>query len=230
MKTLGAEDDKNSKTKKGKEKPTFEEWKTCDALLTSEMALTAVMLSNTYEEAIRLAISMGGDSDTIAAMAGSVAAQLYGIPEALIKKALVFLPSEMIEVINKFEGSDFKPTGIKPPKVSRWCNKDIVVYGAGPKGEKNDEDGKYETIRGARMQAHPIPTIGKSLEEIQEGVKAFIEEAKKNPDKRYIVHKVGYHKAGYTLQQIAPFFKEAVELNNVLLPEDMLNELTKGME
>lgn len=227
---LAAKDRENSKTKKGKEKTTFEEWKTCDAMLSAEMAITAVMLSNTYEEAIRLAISMGGDSDTIAALAGSIAAQMYGIPEALIKKALVFLPSEMIEVINKFEGNDFQPTGIKPPKISRWCKKDIVVYGAGPENEKNDEDGKYETIRGARMQAHPIPTIGKSLDEIQEGVKAFIEEAKKNPEKRYIVHKVGYNKAGYTLQQIAPMFKDAVGLKNVLLPEDMFNELTKRTE
>ena len=228
---LAAEDRENSK-KKGKDKPTFEEWKTCDALLSSEMALTAVMYSNTYEEALRLAISMGGDSDTIAAMAGSVAAQLYGIPEALIKKALVFLPSEMIDVINEFEGSDFQPTGIKPPKVSRWREEDIIVYGQDEKGEKN-EDGNWEVFGKSnyhKKQGYPIPTIGKSLDEIQESVKKFIEEAKEHPEDRYIVHKVGYHKAGYTVQQIAPFFKDTIGLKNVLLPEDMFNELTKESE
>lgn len=228
---LAAEDRENSK-KKGIDKPTFEEWKTCDALLSSEMALTAVMYSTTYEEALRLAISMGGDSDTIAAMAGSVAAQLYGIPEALIKKALVFLPSEMIDVINEFEGSDFQPTGIKPPKVSRWRGEDIIVYGQDEKGEKN-EDGNWEVFGKSnyhKKQGYPIPTIGKSLDEIQEGVKKFIEVAKANPDNRYIVHKVGYHKTDYTLQQIAPFFKEAVGMKNILLPEPMFNELTKQDE
>lgn len=81
---------------------------------------------------------------------------------------------------------------------------------------------------GARMKGYPIPTIGKSLDEIQKGVAKFIKVAKKHPKNRYIVHKVGYHKAGYTLQQIAPFFSEAVGLKNVLLPEDMLNELKEA--
>ena len=96
--------------------------------------------------------------------------------------------------------------------------------------KKRDEDGHYVTKRGAHMKGHPIPTIGKSLDEIQEGVKKFIKEAKAHPENRYLVHKVGYHKTGYTLQQIAPMFKDAVGMKNVLMREDMLNELLKESE
>ena len=45
---------------------------------------------------------------------------------------------------------------------------------------------------------------------------------------RFHVRKVGYDKAGYALQQIAPFFKDAVDLKNVLLPEDMLNVIKES--
>lgn len=68
--------------------------------------------------------------------------------------------------------------------------------------------------------------IGKSLDEIKQGVNTFIQQAKEHPERRYYhVRKVGYHKAGYTVQQIAPMFKEAVGLKNVLLPEAILKEL-----
>ena len=68
-------------------------------------------------------------------------------------------------------------------------------------------------------------TIGKTLEEIKSGVEAFITYAKQNPSKRFHVRKVGYDKAGYTVEQIAPLFNGAKELTNVLLPKEMLNVL-----
>jgi len=201
-----------------------------DAALSCPMAIVAVLHANSTEEAIRLAVSMGGDSDTTGAMAGSIAAQLFGIPEALVMRCLVFLPSEMIDVINEFESSDFKPTGITPPRVQHWTKEEYVVYGDASQGQRG-EDGKAETVfsRFNRnpVKGYPIPTIGKNLDEIQASVSAFIEHAKAHPERRFHVRKVGYHKAGYTIQQIAPLFKDAVGLKNILLPEDMLNELTK---
>jgi ADP-ribosylglycohydrolase len=59
--------------------------------------------STDFESAIRLAISLGGDSDTIGAMTGGIAAAYYGIPHKLAKKALDYLTEDMIEVIVKFE-------------------------------------------------------------------------------------------------------------------------------
>ena len=72
---------------------------------------------------------------------------------------------------------------------------------------------------------YAIPTIGKSIEEIQEGVYVFIEYAKNNPDMRFHVRKVGYDKAGYTVEQIAPLFSEARAVKNILLPQSMIDAL-----
>ena len=59
--------------------------------------------ANSFEEAIRYAVAVGGDSDTIGAIVGSIAEGLYEIPEEIISKALNYLPDEMVEVIRKFD-------------------------------------------------------------------------------------------------------------------------------
>ncbi len=58
-------------------------------------AIEAFLEGNSYEDVIRLAISIGGDSDTIAAIAGSMAEIIYPIPEALREEALGKLPDDI---------------------------------------------------------------------------------------------------------------------------------------
>lgn len=59
--------------------------------------------STDFESAIRLAVSIGGDSDTIAAITGSMAEAAYGIPDWMVEKAMTYLPDDMKQVINKFK-------------------------------------------------------------------------------------------------------------------------------
>lgn len=59
--------------------------------------------STDFESAIRLAVSIGGDSDTIAAIIGSIAEAYYGIPQHIQVKASGYLPKEMQDVIIKFK-------------------------------------------------------------------------------------------------------------------------------
>lgn len=195
------------------------------ATLSCPMAIMAFLMGNNYEEAIRYSLIMGGDADSIACMAGSIAAQVYGVPQQLVNDALVYLPLEMIEVLNTFEpDNNFVPTGITPPEISKWTERgEIIVYG---KGDEENEDGVNETIL-TRFNTHPregygIHTIGKTLDEIREGVDTFIAHAKQHPDLRFHTRKVGYDKAGYTLEQIAPLFKGAKDVKNILLPKEMI--------
>ncbi len=58
--------------------------------------------SESFEDAIRLAVSIGGDSDTIAAMVGGIAEAYYGIPEDIEVQAGRFLPEEFKAVIKRF--------------------------------------------------------------------------------------------------------------------------------
>lgn len=77
---------------------TFNE--TCQ--VTVPQAIVCFIESTDFESAIRLAVSIGGDSDTIAAMTGSIAEAYYGIPENIERKALSLLTPEIKTVIKKF--------------------------------------------------------------------------------------------------------------------------------
>ena len=58
---------------------------------------------NSYEDVIRKAVSLGGDADTQACIAGSIAEAYYGMPEELLRKANDYLPDSMAEVVMSFE-------------------------------------------------------------------------------------------------------------------------------
>ena len=60
--------------------------------------------SENFEDAIRNAISIGGDSDTIAAITGSVAEAYYGIPASIRDQALTYLDEYLRSILNEFEG------------------------------------------------------------------------------------------------------------------------------
>jgi len=66
-------------------------------------AIIAFLESTDFESAIRLAISLGGDSDTIACITGGIAEAFYGeIPENIIENSLRVLPAEFIKTIEEF--------------------------------------------------------------------------------------------------------------------------------
>ena len=56
-----------------------------------------------YEDCLRNAVSLGGDSDTQAAIAGSIAEYHFGIPEALRNKGLKYLTPDLLQILNDFE-------------------------------------------------------------------------------------------------------------------------------
>ena len=66
-------------------------------------ALKAFFESSGFEDAIRNAISIGGDSDTIAAITGSVAQAYYGIPNEIRETALQYLDGSILETLTVFE-------------------------------------------------------------------------------------------------------------------------------
>ena len=59
--------------------------------------------STGFEDAIRNAISIGGDSDTLAAITGGVAGAYYGVPEALSRVARGYLDARLRGILERFE-------------------------------------------------------------------------------------------------------------------------------
>jgi type I restriction enzyme M protein len=66
-------------------------------------ALKAFLESAGFEDAIRNAVSIGGDSDTIAAITGALAGVYYGVPRELARKAAGYLPRSLLKVVESFE-------------------------------------------------------------------------------------------------------------------------------
>lgn len=64
-------------------------------------AIFTFLESNSFEETIRNAISIGGDTDTIACIAGSLAESYYGIPEELLEQVKPYLKDYMKELLDK---------------------------------------------------------------------------------------------------------------------------------
>jgi len=69
---------------------------------TVPVALWIVLNSTSFEDAIRKAVSLGADADTLGAITGSIAEALWGIPEWMKEKALSYLPDDMKDVLNEF--------------------------------------------------------------------------------------------------------------------------------
>lgn len=70
--------------------------------ITVPQAISCFLEAKDFEETIRLVISIGGDSDTIAAIAGSIAESYYLIPENIKNQALAFIPGDMRIIVDQF--------------------------------------------------------------------------------------------------------------------------------
>ena len=70
---------------------------------TVPQAIIAFLESTDFEDAIRNAISLGGDSDTLAAITGSIAEAVYGIPEAIREDAWSYLDEPLREVCRRWD-------------------------------------------------------------------------------------------------------------------------------
>lgn len=82
-------------------RPSYEFNESCQD--TVPQALEAFFESKNFEDAIRNAISIGGDSDTLAAITGGIAEAYYGIPTEIRKHALTFLDERLLKILVEFE-------------------------------------------------------------------------------------------------------------------------------
>ena len=87
-------------------RPTYHMDETCQGSVPQ--ALEAFFESTSFEDAIRNAISIGGDSDTIGAITGSVAGAYYGVPADIRATALGYLDEELGDIVKDFA----KATGL----------------------------------------------------------------------------------------------------------------------
>lgn len=70
---------------------------------TVPQAIMAFLESTGFEDAVRNAVSIGGDSDTVAAITGAIAQAYYGVPDGIRRQALTYLDSRLKGILQAFE-------------------------------------------------------------------------------------------------------------------------------
>ena len=85
-------------------RPTYHHVESCQE--TVPQAITAFLESTDFEDALRTAVSLGGDSDTLAAITGSIAEGFYGVPEDLKQECRQRLTPELTEILLAFQNND----------------------------------------------------------------------------------------------------------------------------
>lgn len=70
---------------------------------TVPQAIIAFLESTDFEDAIRNAVSLGGDSDTLAAITGSIAEAAYGIPDWIKIKAYSYLDTPLRDILKRWD-------------------------------------------------------------------------------------------------------------------------------
>ena len=82
-------------------RPTYHHVESCQE--TVPQAIIAFLESTDFEDALRTAVSLGGDSDTLAAITGSIAEAFYGVPEELRQECRMRLTPELAEILIEWE-------------------------------------------------------------------------------------------------------------------------------
>jgi ADP-ribosylglycohydrolase len=81
-------------------RPTYYHDESC--MKTVPEAITAFLEGNSFEDVIRTAVSLGGDCDTLTAIAGSIAEGFYGVPDELKEECIRRLPEDLLGVVEAF--------------------------------------------------------------------------------------------------------------------------------
>ena len=131
---------------------------------------------------------------------------------------------------------------ITPKNITKLEKKEVFVFGSNESGIHGAGAARQAHMQfGARWangfgmtsdKTFAIPTKDWNIQTLSEKeiafyVRRFIDFAKNHPEMKFLVTEIACGLAGYEPRQIAPMFLEAVELQNVYLPQRFWEELLK---
>ncbi|MFA6769816.1 MAG: hypothetical protein WCR71_01420 [Bacteroidales bacterium] len=134
------------------------------------------------------------------------------------------------------ENSKSRPE-FTPEQISSLAFDEVFVFGSNLAGRHvggaarvalNKFGAIYGQGVGLQGQSYAIPTMQGGVETIAPYVDKFIKYAQQNQDKFFYVTRIGCGIAGFKDEQIAPLFKDAVNLENVCLPESFIIKLSQS--
>lgn len=114
-----------------------------------------------------------------------------------------------------------------PERITSLAKNEVFVFGSNLAGAHAGGAARTAMVRfgaqwgigvGPTGQCYAIPTMQGGVETIKPYVKQFLEYAAANPEKRFLVTRIGCGIAGFRDIDIAPLFMNAIHLHNVVLP------------
>ena len=123
-----------------------------------------------------------------------------------------------------------------PERIIELKSNEIFVFGSNLAGAHGGGAARLAYNRfgaiwgqgvGLQGQSYAIPTMQGGVETIKPYVDEFIEFTTNHPEYKFLVTRIGCGIAGFTTYEIAPLFMKAIDLENVILPQDFVEVLTK---
>ena len=116
-------------------------------------ALVSFFEGDSYEDVVRNAVSLGGDTDTLAAIAGAMADAMYGVPLGMIPVGTEYLEPDMLDTIDRF-GSFIKDEP-NPYEINKYIKEAAEVF-----AKERSEDNLYklfDALLGRMMEDGEVP-------------------------------------------------------------------------
>lgn len=202
---------------------------------TVPVALYIVMKSHSFEDAIRRAVSLGADADTLGAIVGSIAEAIWDIPEWMKVKAMSYLTPEMRSVVQEFYIRVYKNTvksihnitqikeynmiphtkSITPGNIQFLAPHQVFVFGSNLAGHHMGGAAKLAHHKfgavwgvgdGPAGRTYAIPTMHGGLNMIQPYVRKFVNYAIAHPEQQFLLTRVGCGIAGFSDGEMASLF------------------------
>ncbi len=119
-----------------------------------------------------------------------------------------------------------------PERITELKENEVFVFGSNLAGSHGGGAAwiayqKFGAIWGQGVglqgQSYGIPTMQGGVETIKPFVDEFIEFAKEHPELKFLVTRIGCGIAGFRDEEIAPLFKDAIDVENVILPKSFVS-------
>lgn len=125
-------------------------------------------------------------------------------------------------------------TQFTPDFITELKENEIFVFGSNLQGMHGGGAARlaYEKFGaiwgqgvGLQGQSYGIPTMHGGVDAIKPYVDEFIEFARSHPEMTFLVTRIGCGIAGFRDEEIAPLFKECIEIDNVILPKSFVKKV-----
>lgn len=133
-------------------------------------------------------------------------------------------------------GGTYTAKRYTPERIDTLADDEIFVFGSNLAGchgggaariAHTRFDAIYGQGVGIQGNSYAIPTMHGGPDKIAPYVDDFIRYAKEHTDKTFMVTRIGCGIAGFKSEQIAPLFRDALGVDNIILPRDFVRVLTK---